>query len=197
MKGKMLSVDDISKMSQEQIHELYRQGYTLEGAIQESGCQNCAAPGNVRALAGTCSGTITIVVPCIPNWQVGPWGPCQPDGTQTRTVTDLNNCGVTTGKPATSQLCTYIPPEVEANLTGCSFSPTIVNPGQQNVRVDLNFTPPNVDGNYILSGTISGVSFTSPTFYISAGRSSIWVNITIPSTVPAGISTYSISLTKV
>ena len=41
MKGKVLSVEDISKMSGQQLSELYRQGYTLEGVIQESGCQSC------------------------------------------------------------------------------------------------------------------------------------------------------------
>ncbi len=47
---------------------------------------------------------------CTPNWQVGAWGACQPDGTQSRTVTDLNNCSVDTGKPASIQACTYTPP---------------------------------------------------------------------------------------
>lgn len=45
---------------------------------------------------------------CTPNWQEGAWEACQPDNTQSRTVTDLNNCGVDTGKPATVQACTYV-----------------------------------------------------------------------------------------
>lgn len=58
------------------------------------------------------------VAPCIPNWQIGEWGICQPDNTQTRTVTDLNNCNITTGKPTETQLCTYIPP---CDLSVCNF----------------------------------------------------------------------------
>ena len=51
---------------------------------------------------------------CTPNWQTGTWEACQPDNTQTRTVTDLNNCGVDTDKPATTQSCTYVPPNNSA-----------------------------------------------------------------------------------
>lgn len=42
---------------------------------------------------------------CAPSWQTGNWGACS-NGSQTRTVTDANNCGTTTNKPATSQTCT-------------------------------------------------------------------------------------------
>jgi len=41
MNEKILTVSDITNMSQEQLSEMYRQGYTLEGAIQKSGCQSC------------------------------------------------------------------------------------------------------------------------------------------------------------
>ena len=54
------------------------------------------------------------IPPCTPNWQVGAWEICQPDNTQTRTVTDLNNCGVDTDKPATTQSCVYVPPNNSA-----------------------------------------------------------------------------------
>ncbi len=39
--------------------------------------------------------------PCTPNWKIGAWSTCQPDNTQTRTVIDLNNCNIITGKPST------------------------------------------------------------------------------------------------
>lgn len=42
---------------------------------------------------------------CSPLWETGNWGPCS-GGTQTRTVTDTNNCNVNTNKPKTSQSCT-------------------------------------------------------------------------------------------
>jgi hypothetical protein len=42
---------------------------------------------------------------CTPNWSCGSWGTCS-NGQQTRTCTDSNNCGVTTGRPAITQSCT-------------------------------------------------------------------------------------------
>lgn len=64
----------------------------------------------------------SVVVDCIPNWQASAWSSCgancnwvgkdnclgsySESGTQTRTVTDANNCGVQTNKPLSSQACT-------------------------------------------------------------------------------------------
>ncbi len=42
---------------------------------------------------------------CTPDWQCTNWGTCS-GGTQTRTCTDANACGTSTGKPAESQSCT-------------------------------------------------------------------------------------------
>jgi hypothetical protein len=52
----------------------------------------------------TLSGTRCV---CIPDWEYGYWGSCSTSGMQSRTVTDVNNCGVSTGKPTTSQSCIY------------------------------------------------------------------------------------------
>jgi len=41
---------------------------------------------------------------CTPSWSCGQWGNCV-DGEQTRTCTDVNSCGKTTGKPAVKQSC--------------------------------------------------------------------------------------------
>ena len=41
---------------------------------------------------------------CTPNWQMSEWSACT-DSQQTRTVTDLNNCGITTDEPETIQSC--------------------------------------------------------------------------------------------
>ena len=41
---------------------------------------------------------------CTPNWQCDDWSECV-DDIQTRTCTDLNNCGTNEGKPAESQAC--------------------------------------------------------------------------------------------
>ena len=46
---------------------------------------------------------------CIPAWQSGNWSDCSIDGLQIRTVVDINNCNVNTGKPADNQSCVYSP----------------------------------------------------------------------------------------
>jgi hypothetical protein len=52
-----------------------------------------------------CTSNCNVTQTCTPNWNVGAWSSCA-GGTQTRTVTDSNNCGVTTNKPSTTQTCT-------------------------------------------------------------------------------------------
>jgi len=42
---------------------------------------------------------------CVSNWSCSEWSTCSNDK-QTRTCTDLSNCGASTGKPATTQTCT-------------------------------------------------------------------------------------------
>jgi len=51
------------------------------------------------------------VLPCEENWQCTPWSDCV-GGIQTRECFDLNDCGTTYNKPATTQACeiTYQPP---------------------------------------------------------------------------------------
>jgi len=44
---------------------------------------------------------------CTPNWNCGSWSECGTSGIQTRTCTDSNNCETNSGKPQTSQSCTY------------------------------------------------------------------------------------------
>lgn len=41
---------------------------------------------------------------CTPNWQCTAWSTCS-SGVQTRTCTDSNNCGVSTGRPSEVQAC--------------------------------------------------------------------------------------------
>ncbi|MBU2100734.1 right-handed parallel beta-helix repeat-containing protein [Candidatus Micrarchaeota archaeon] len=49
--------------------------------------------------------TITENTGCTENWQCTQWSPCI-NGNQTRTCTDLSNCGTTNNKPAETQSCT-------------------------------------------------------------------------------------------
>ena len=60
------------------------------------------------------SGSVINLVVCTPSWVTGSWSTCS-GGTQSRSVTDSNNCGVSTGKPATSQSCTVIDPCASKN----------------------------------------------------------------------------------
>lgn len=58
---------------------------------------------------GSCSGmtldTFDVQQACTPNWQCSAWSTCN-GGTQTRTCTDSNSCGTSSGKPSESQSCT-------------------------------------------------------------------------------------------
>jgi hypothetical protein len=45
---------------------------------------------------------------CTSNWSTGAWSACV-GGSQTRTVNDLNICGITAGKPVTTQSCMMYP----------------------------------------------------------------------------------------
>ena len=75
-------------------------------------------------------------VGCTSNWQCSGWGACS-NGQQTQTCTDSNNCGTTSGKPATTQSCATPTPTPTPTSSGCttlnfvsgSVSPTSVNPG--------------------------------------------------------------------
>ncbi len=61
-------------------------------------------------------------VTCTPSWSCAAWSTCSVGGAQTRTCTDTNACGVTTGKPAESQSCIYTPPVCTPNWSCVSWS---------------------------------------------------------------------------
>ncbi|HPW39625.1 MAG TPA: PKD domain-containing protein [bacterium] len=63
---------------------------------------------------------------CSPDWICTAWSPttCPSSGTQTRTCTDKNNCGTTSGKPATTQTCTYVAPICSPDWICTAWSPT-------------------------------------------------------------------------
>lgn len=72
-----------------------------------------SCPSGYSCSNGAC---IAINATCTPNWSCTSFSACSATynsvcsnsatGTQTRTCTDLNNCGTTSGKPAESQSCT-------------------------------------------------------------------------------------------
>lgn len=89
-------------------------GTQIEAVVSSSptGCT-----GGNPVLSQTC----TYVAPtpaCIPNWQCSGFGTCI-NNQQTQTCNDLNNCGVTTGMPPTTQSCTN--PISNANPPVISF----------------------------------------------------------------------------
>jgi len=93
---------------------------------------------------------------CTPSWTCGSWSSCS-SGTQTRTCTDSNNCGVTTGKPSTSQSCTYSGcqgPTAALNKYYC------LNQGTSNVYGCIG-------GAWTLSGTCPYGCLNSNNFYDS------------------------------
>lgn len=51
---------------------------------------------------------------CTPSWNCVSWSNCI-NNTQTRTCTDVNNCGVETGRPTVTQMCTS--PQTNASST--------------------------------------------------------------------------------
>ena len=60
---------------------------------------------STRAKLNALYGCETSGETCTSNWVCDDWSACA-NNQQTRTCTDSNNCGVTTGKPAESQTCT-------------------------------------------------------------------------------------------
>lgn len=55
---------------------------------------------------------------CTPKWSCTEWSACPPDGIQTRSCTDSNGCGTSSGKPEETQSCTYMPPYQPCNNNG-------------------------------------------------------------------------------
>jgi len=78
-------------------------GYQICGNYDSDSCTEwsevteCAA-GQI-CVNGECS-----QASCIPDWQCTDWSACS-GGIQTRTCSDANGCGITTGKPEESQSC--------------------------------------------------------------------------------------------
>ncbi|GEM_PF-2475259 len=56
----------------------------------------------------TSSGSSTTT--CTPNWNCSAWTDCTTNNTQTRSCIDLQNCGMTAGKPTETQSCNYVMP---------------------------------------------------------------------------------------
>jgi hypothetical protein len=74
------------------------EGYVCgTGTCPDGDCNNGETCSTCPEDCGPC--------PCTEDWQCTPWGDCI-GGQQTRTCTDLNNCGTTNNKPPETQTCT-------------------------------------------------------------------------------------------
>ena len=98
----------------------YTDSCVSSSTVKEYYCSgNCKSvrigcPSGYTCSNGACIQSTNVT--CTPNWSCTGWSSCNAaysdvcsnsaTGTQTRTCTDLNNCGTTSGKPAESQSCT-------------------------------------------------------------------------------------------
>ena len=70
---------------------------------------------NSTAFSITISGTTySSSRTCTASWSCTAFSSCSATGVQTRTCTDLNNCGTTAGKPDETQTCAYVAPCTES-----------------------------------------------------------------------------------
>ena len=110
------------------------QGVQVVGSSKLFLCSNPENPNdNILTLnsQSSCSGfgyaflSSTPYSSCEPNWKCSDWSTCSSLNSQTRTCTDQNSCGVTTGKPSESQSCTYSAPTTTTpNTTTTTTTPT-------------------------------------------------------------------------
>ncbi len=82
--------------------------FTTFGTYTVTRSDGGSGSGGSGGSGGSSGGSISSG--CTPSWSCGAWNTCASDGTQARTCSDANSCGVTTGKPSESQTCTYVAP---------------------------------------------------------------------------------------
>ena len=90
--------------------------------------------------------TPQIIIPvCIQNWNCSAWSSCS-SNTQSRTCSDVNNCGNTTGKPETTQSCDSSDSSEDISLELDWNEDDIVNGNEFDVDVKaLNLAGDNYD----------------------------------------------------
>lgn len=111
---------------------------------------------------------------CTPDWQAGEWSACV-NARQSRTITDVNNCGITTDAPVTAQSC------VSAAIT--LLSP---NGGKQfSARSDI------IISWTATRWTSSGSSYTPGNIKIDLYKGGSLVMNIIPYTISISSNSYS------
>jgi hypothetical protein len=76
-----------------------------------AGCNMCPSSGGILLTDEKPSNKLNVIAKpeCNPDWECTSWSECN-SGTQTRTCTDANSCGKSTGKPTESQSCSVNTP---------------------------------------------------------------------------------------
>ena len=96
---------------------------------------------------------------CIPQWECSDWSNCQ-DGLQTRSCSDLNNCGDTTDIPPEVRTCiidsTYYVAENGSDTEGDG---SVTHPWRT-IGYAASVVPDNMSRILVLDGTYSGVTIT-------------------------------------
>ncbi|GEM_PF-3088487 len=106
----------------------------------------------------TLTGAQCVTAACAPSWQTGSWSVCA-NSQQTRTVTDSNNCGVTTDKPATTQSCS-LTTTCTPNWT-CGWG-LCVNGYQSQISIDSNNCGLPSSGANIVCTALARVCTSTP-----------------------------------
>ena len=79
-------------------------------------------------------------------YTTGAWGACQPDSTQTRTVS-ASPSGCTGTPPASSQACTYVPPVTTCtSFTYSALTPAVCPSSGQQTRTVVSSAPAGCTG---------------------------------------------------
>ncbi len=144
-------------------------GLLLAGCAQNQPAQNNPQGASAAGAAAACT----------PSWQCGDWSNCTSSSTQTRECTDKNSCGTSSGKPASSQACTYVAPFQPVHLTYTLSTPA--GPGGiQSVQRDYYLDEKTTcDGKPALNGLIKtslpngpaeASSYAKVTVYLDTGE---------------------------
>lgn len=112
--------------------------------ITAAGMTKGLTPAQVQAVAAALAVAPPPPVAC--TYTTGAWGACQPNSTQSRTVS-ASSSGCTGTPPASSQSCTYVPPVVTCTaFTYNAFTPAVCPANGQQTRTVATSSPAGCTG---------------------------------------------------
>jgi len=105
--------------------------------------------------------TVTVNAPACASFVYSAWGSCQPDSTQTRTITSGSPAGCAGGSPVLTQACTYVAPTC-ASFTYSTWGTCQSNSTQS--RTVVSSSPANcTGGSPVLTQSCTYVNPSAPT----------------------------------